>query len=270
MIKTGSIGIDIALGGGWPPGIHDLWGDSGAGKTTVALHAAENVTRAGGNVVWVDTAGGVAHMDNAPRVIVCRPKYAEDVFMVTNAACAEESIGLIVIDSANMLVRERELNDPAYVPHPQREYKDELTELKRLARASGTTVLFVSQPRDKQREPVRGTGISEKAGFRVHLHPDVVHQDGTREIQATVKDVPGKTVTHDAARFTIRPGAGIDQALELVHEAIARGVLVPSGSWLVYDHVRVQGARAMARVVGGNSRMTHELDRAIRRSAGIA
>ena len=218
MIRTGSIGIDIALGGGWRPGtMNEIWGDPGAGKTVLALHTVESVTRAGHNTLWIDTVDGVAHMDNAPRVIVARPRNAEQAFRMADMACLEEpSISLVVIDSSERLVRRRELaGDPTFVPHPQREYKDELTHLRANARASGTTVLFVGQPRDKEREPVRGTGISEKVAYRVHLHPDVVHQDGSREIQATVKDVARKTVTHDAARFTVRPGKGIDQALEL-------------------------------------------------------
>ena len=194
MIHTGSIGIDIALGGGWRPGtMNEIWGDSGSGKTVLALHTVESVTRAGHNTLWIDTVDGVAHMDSAPRAIVARPRNAEQAFTVACLACQEYEVVLVVIDSSERLVRQRELDgDPVFIPHPQREFKNELTALKRAAKASGTTVLFVGQPRDKEREPVRGTGISEKVRYRVHLHPDVVHQDGSREIQATVKDVARK------------------------------------------------------------------------------
>ena len=132
-------------------------------------------------------------MDSAPRAIVARPRDAEQAFRLAEYACGDTSIDLIVIDPTQHLVRHRELDgDRFYVPHPQREYKLELNALKQAAAISGTTVLFVCQPRDKERQPVRGTGISEKVAYRVHLHPDVVHQDGSREIQATVKDVARK------------------------------------------------------------------------------
>ena len=145
-------------------------------------------------------------------------------------------------------MRQRELDgDPTFVPHPQREYKAELTALKARRRPSGTTVLFVGQPRDKEREPVRGTGISEKVAYRVHLHPDVVHQDGSREIQATVKDVARKTVTHDAARFTVRPGQGIDQALELVTWGCSTATLSSAGRGWRGTTAQAQGRTAMAR-----------------------
>jgi recombination protein RecA len=273
VIPTGSIGIDIALGGGWHEGtMNEIWGDTGSGKTVLALHTVESMTRVGKHTVWIDTVDGVAHMDSAPRVIVCRPRHAEHAFFVAIRACDELSIGLIVFDSANMLVRENELNgDPTYVPHPQREYREELNYLKAAAQSSGTTVLFVSQPRDKERQPIRGTGISEKVKYRVHLHPDVIHQDGSREIQATVKDVPGKKVVHEAARFTIRPGEGIDQARELTDEAAKRNVIHKSGSWYHWpEGVSAHGAREMAAELRKRPHMMHEVDKQIRAFAGIA
>ena len=273
MIRTGSIGLDIALGGGWRPGtMNEIWGDSGSGKTVLALHTVESVTRAGKHTVWIDTVDGVAHMDSAPRVIVARPRNAEQAFTVACLACREYEVGLVVIDSSERLVRQRELDgDPAFVPHPQREYKTELSALKKQCETYGTTALFVGQPRDKERQPVRGTGISEKVAYRVHLHPDVVHQDGSREIQATVKDVPGKTVKHDAARFTIRPGQGIDQALELVETGIHYGVIKKLGSWVVWESLRVQGVRTAASAIQYSiPERSRRLEDEIRAIAGIA
>jgi hypothetical protein len=133
-------------------------------------------------------------------------------------------------------------------------------------------VLFVSQPRDKEREPVRGTGISEKVLYRVHLHPDVVHQDGTREIVASVKNVPTKTVTHDVAKFTVRPGSGINQADELVRWAVKMGNIRQSGSWLSFGDVRAQGVGEMARLLSTprHSNTMHTLDMIVRKVACIA
>ena len=115
---------------------------------------------------------------------------------------------------------------------------------------------------------MRGTGISEKVAYRVHLHPDVVHQDGSREIQATVKDVARKTVTHDAARFTLRPGQGIDQALELVDIGVKYGNVVTRGTWLAWNNIQEQGRASMARRVYFHG--MHDLDNEIRAYAGIA
>ena len=269
MIHTGSIGLDVALGGGWRPGtLNEVWGDPGAAKTVLALHSAENAVRAGREVLWIDLNDGVRHMTSAPKVIVGRPHNAEQAFGMAEYACRYDGIGLVVIDPAQMLVRQRELDgDPGYVPHPQREYAKELTGLKRAAKASGTVVLFVSQPRDKEREPVRGTGISEKVHYRVHLHPDVVHQDGRRVIQVTLKNMLSKQVTRDAALFTVRPGLGIDQAREIILEGCRWNVIVERGTWMAWNNTQAQGAYALSRKL--NSAQLHDLEDEIRIIAGI-
>lgn len=272
MIRTGSIGLDIALGGGWPEGtLNEVWGDPSAGKTVLALHTTESVVRARKDVLWIDTVDGVRHMDSAPRVIVARPRNAEQAFAMAEHACRWPDIALVVVDSANHLVRQRELDgDPGYVPHPQREYKNELTSLKRVAKASGTTVLFVSQPRDKQREPIRGTGISEKVKYRVHLHPDVVHQDGRRVIQATVRDVPARKLLDATARFTVVPGKGIDRELEMVRAGIRHGAVIERGSWVAWNNTQVQGVAEMAKVLSKRTAMMYDLENEIRVMAGIS
>ena len=271
MIRTGSIGLDIALGGGWTPGtLNEVWGDPGAAKTVLALHTVESMTRAHKDTLWIDLNDGVRHMDSAPQVIVGRPRNAEDAFTMAMQACHWSSIGLIVVDPTQMLVRQAELDgDPGYVPHPQREYRLELNELKRAAALFGTTVIFVSQPRDKEREPVRGTGISEKVLYRIHLHPDTVHQDGTRQIVASVKNVRDKSTHLQAAEFTVRPGQGIDQARELVEVAINCFAVIKRGPWLVWNNLQRQGVGGMARAIAANSALMHDLDSEVRIIAGI-
>ena len=274
MIRTGSIGLDIALGGGWRPGtLNEVWGDPGAAKTVLALHTAESMTRAGKDTLWIDLNDGVRHMDSAPRVIVGRPRNAEQAFVMAQEACRWADIGLVVFDPAQQLVRQRELDGRARLRAPSAAGVPAGAERPQDGSAAdhGTTVLFVSQPRDKEREPVRGTGISEKVSYRVHLHPDVVHQDGTREIVASVRDVPGKTTRHNAAEFTVRPGKGIDQARELVRLAIEPyDVIVRRGSWLAWNNIQEQGVDAFTRAIASNSGLMHDLGNEIRAIAGIS
>src|SRR4051812_34620401 len=54
-IPTGSLSLDLALGGGIPKGrIIEIYGPESSGKTTVCLHAVAEVQKAGGTAAYVD------------------------------------------------------------------------------------------------------------------------------------------------------------------------------------------------------------------------
>jgi len=55
MISTGSLSLDLALGGGIPKGrIIEIYGPESSGKTTLALHAVAEVQKNGGVAAFVD------------------------------------------------------------------------------------------------------------------------------------------------------------------------------------------------------------------------
>jgi recombination protein RecA len=54
-IPTGSLSLDLALGGGIPKGrIIEIYGPESSGKTTVCLHAVAEVQKSGGTAAYVD------------------------------------------------------------------------------------------------------------------------------------------------------------------------------------------------------------------------
>ena len=55
VIPSGSISLDIALGGGYPKGrIIEIYGPESSGKTTLTLHAIAEIQRQGGTAAFVD------------------------------------------------------------------------------------------------------------------------------------------------------------------------------------------------------------------------
>src|SRR4051794_10548709 len=53
--STGSLSLDIALGGGIPKGrVIEIYGPESSGKTTLTLHAIAEVQRAGGTAAFID------------------------------------------------------------------------------------------------------------------------------------------------------------------------------------------------------------------------
>jgi hypothetical protein len=246
--KTGSLGLDIATNGGWKPGsINELWGEPGSGKTVLA---AATVAANSINTLWIDTTPGLPDTarqfmnlhDASGTMAYVRPDNAEHAFDIMIKA-VPAGARLIVVDSANYLVRQRELdNDPAYKPHPQREYKDELNALRFVLKEHDAVALFLSLPRETQREPVRGTGISEKARERVSLYVQHQSQDKTTTVRAHLRS-NGK-----GAQLVIRPGEGIDQYAELLDYGLLCGAVTAHGSWYSAEgdgwSFKVQGAQA--------------------------
>lgn len=260
-LRTGSLGLDILLGGGWKPGtINEIWGEPGTGKTTIAEHALLEMP-AGRKAMWVSIGTEIPHRPTG--ALVAQPRNAEQAFYLMET-CVLGDVKLIVVDSANGLVRQRELDDdPDYVPHPQREYASELNGLKSACQMHGAIVIFLSKPRDRDRQPVRGTGISEKSKDRVRLKLMREHQDGSREISASVHGQGEETV------IGIDPGTGIDWSTELVHLAIRYELAKVRSSWIEYRGEKFQGTAAFSFYLEENGDACNDLDEEIRRQAGI-
>ena len=54
-ISTGSLSLDIALGGGVPRGrVVEIYGPESSGKTTLSLHVIANAQKKGGTCAFVD------------------------------------------------------------------------------------------------------------------------------------------------------------------------------------------------------------------------
>lgn len=52
---SGSMTLDIALGGGYPRGrVIEIYGPESSGKTTLALHAVAEIQKTGGTAAFID------------------------------------------------------------------------------------------------------------------------------------------------------------------------------------------------------------------------
>ena len=261
-LRTGSLGLDVLLGGGWKPGtINEIWGGPSSGKSTLAEHAVWELAP-GKKALWLSMGTEIPHRPSG--ALVAQPRNAEQAFWIMETAVIG-SVDLVIVDSANGLVRKAELDgDPDYVPHPQREYKDELNRLKDACRAGGAIVIFLSKPRENDRQPVRGTGISEKARDRVRLKVTYAGQNGSKVIEAWVH---GRDDANTL--LAISPGTGINWSDELANLAIIHGLASRSGSWIECDYERYHGIDAFAREIHDNTRLAVDLDDHVRRLTGI-
>lgn len=229
FISTGVLGLDIHMNGGWKRGtINEVWGEPSTGKTVLALEAVKALGTHERPVTWINTSGPIDFSPLPfPDMIIGEPRTAEAAFDIAMSASGVGT-SLIIIDDANHLVRQAELSDPSYVPDEHREFKNELTMLKRAVKNSGAVVLFLSQPRDTYRAPIRGTGISEKSYDRLSLRAREQHQDKTAVISAQIK----RTGEHTA--FFIEPGKGVSKERQLYFWGRKSGFVEQKASWTVF------------------------------------
>ena len=55
LFSSGSLALDLALGGGYPKGrIIEIYGPESSGKTTLALHAIAEIQKQGGQAAFID------------------------------------------------------------------------------------------------------------------------------------------------------------------------------------------------------------------------
>lgn len=227
---TGSFGLDLIMDGGWKRGaINEVWGLPGSGKTILMKQTLQHRHIKDLSAMWVDTGPGNLLVKD-PSLLYTTPVDAEQTFYlmeyVAEYGYRESYPKFIIVDDANHLVRQAELDgDPNYTPHSQREYKEELLSLKDALAVNNVGVIFVSQPRDNQRPPIRGTGISEQAEERISLKVVEHKQNDEILVQATRK------ATGHSTKYWVVPGKGIDRTRELIQYGLRTGIVQVEGSW---------------------------------------
>ena len=117
-ISTGSLGLDIALGiGGLPKGrIIEIYGPESSGKTTLALHVAAEVQKAGGTAAFVDAEHALDPVYagklgvNLDELLISQPDTGEQALEITDTLVRSGAIDVLVVDSVAALVPKAELD----------------------------------------------------------------------------------------------------------------------------------------------------------------
>jgi recombination protein RecA len=155
---TGSISLDYIFGcGGFPKGrIVEIHGQPSSGKTTLSLHFASQVQKAGGIVAWVDAEACYDHR-HAENIGVSRDGF---IYVETNSGenlldsidkLAEAGVDLIVVDSVAALVPQAELDGDIGangIALQARMLSQALRKLTAVVHKSNSTILFINQLRD--------------------------------------------------------------------------------------------------------------------------
>src|SRR6266404_7357052 len=116
-ISTGSISLDVALGGkGLPRGrIVEIYGPESSGKTTVALHAIANAQKTGGVAAFIDAEHALDPSwakrigVNLEELLVSQPSSGEEALEICELLVKSNAVDIIVIDSVAALIPRAEI-----------------------------------------------------------------------------------------------------------------------------------------------------------------
>jgi recombination protein RecA len=280
---SGSMTLDIALGGGYPKGrVIEIYGPESSGKTTLALHAIAEVQRGGGSAAFVDAEHALdpvyarnlgVDVDN---LLVCQPDSGEMALDVVDQLVRSSALDMVVIDSVAALVPRAELEGDMTEQQMGLQARLMSKALRKITGSlsrSKTSVIFINQLRSKigimfgnPEVTAGGNALKFYSSVRVDIRRREVLKDN-QGIMARVKVVKNKVAPpFRTVEFDIMFGSGIDKWGCLLDAAEACGEVERKGSWYYHGDAKIaQGRRAAADYVKNDEKLASELEKKVRK-----
>lgn len=289
-ISTGSIGLDIITGGGYPEGRHALFVSlESCGKSTMCIHALVQALKKYPNkkVAIVDSE---QTMDRGycealgldmSKVIMCQPTHGEEALDIADTLIESGEISMIVIDSIATLTPKKELDGEigdSVMGLQARMMSQAFRVLTSKANKTGTVVLWCNQQREKI-GIVWGSPITEPGGNAAKYYVSIkielkkklsteLDEDGEiKNSKVTAKAVKNKTAPpFRECEYDIVFGEGIDVYSELLFYGEKMGIIKKSGSWFSYGNTKLaQGASNTKALLKDNPELAEEIEAKIRK-----
>ncbi|MDD1721957.1 MAG: DNA repair and recombination protein RadB [Methanothrix sp.] len=173
-LPCGCNAIDLLLGGGFEAGIiTQIYGESGTGKSNIAMQLAVQAVSRGLRVIFIDTEGfsgerfkqiaGPGAEEMAKKIMVFEPMSLEQqaIAIRESSRIAGRDLGLVILDSATSLYRVLlEAEDNRTI---RRTLNLQLSELQEMARRHRIPVVITNQVytdiESKILRPLGGKGL---------------------------------------------------------------------------------------------------------------
>jgi recombination protein RecA len=280
-IPTGSLSLDIALGGnGIPRGrVTELFGPESSGKTTLALHIIANAQKAGGIAAFID-AEHALDTTWAKRIgvdisslLVSQPDTGEQALDIAEMLIKSNSVDVIVIDSVAALVPAAEMAGEMGDSHmglQARLMSQAMRKLTGVISKSKTSLIFINQIRMKigvmfgnPETTTGGNALKFYSSVRIDVRRLATIKDATDAIGNRVKArvVKNKIAPpFREAEFDIMFNKGISYEGDLIDLGSTCNVVEKSGAWLNYGSIRLGQGRENAKLfLEQNPEVTEEI-----------
>jgi recombination protein RecA len=291
LIHSGSLSLDLALGGGYPKGrIIEIYGPESSGKTTLALHAISEIQKTGGQAAFIDAEHALdpayakrigVDIDN---LLISQPDNGESALEICETLVRSGAVDLIVVDSVAALVPQAEIDGDmgdAQMGLQARLMSQAMRKLTGIIAKSKATVIFINQIRMKigvmfgnPETTTGGNALKFYASVRIDIRrigqiKDGENISGNRTKIKVVKNkiaAPFKT-----AEFDIMYNEGISKTGDILDLAVQYGVIDKAGAFLKYNGETIgQGREAVKKIFAEKPELMAEIEAKVREKAAEA
>ncbi len=287
-VSTGTISLDLALGGGIPRGrIIEIYGPESSGKTTLTLHAIAEMQKRGGTAAFID-AEHALDPSYAKRIgvdvnnlLLSQPDNGEQALEITETLVRSNAVDIIVVDSVAALVPRAEIEGDMGDSLPglqARLMSQALRKLTGVINKSKATVIFINQIRMKigvmfgnPETTTGGNALKFYASVRMDIRRIGQIKQGESVIgnRTRVKVVKNKIAPpFREAEFDIMYNEGISRTGDVLDLAVAKDIVEKAGAWFAYGEGKIgQGREAAKQYLQDNPKILEEIDKKVRATA---
>lgn len=287
LFSTGSLTLDVALGGGLPRGrIVEIYGPESSGKTTMTLHAIAEMQKLGGTCAFVDAEHALDPSYaqklgvNIDDLLVSQPDTGEQALEITDMLVRSGAVDLVVVDSVAALTPKAEIEGDmgdTHVGLQARLMSQALRKLTGNIKRSNSTVIFINQIRMKigvmfgnPETTTGGNALKFYSSVRMDIRRigALKKNDEIYGNQTRVKVVKNKVAPpFKQAEFEIHYSRGVSKETELIDLGVDQGLVEKSGAWYSYQGQRIgQGKQNACEYIVEHPEISKALGEALRAS----
>lgn len=285
LLPSGSLSLDIALGGGYPKGrIIEIYGPESSGKTTLTLHAIAEIQKQGGTAAFIDAEHALdpayakrlgVDTDN---LLVSQPDNGEQALEIVETLVRSNAVDLIVVDSVAALVPQAEIDGDMGDSHmglQARLMSQALRKLTGIINKSKATVIFINQIRMKigvmfgnPETTTGGNALKFYASVRADIRRIGQIKEGENIIgnRTRVKVVKNKIAPpFRTAEFDIMYNEGISKTGDVLDLGVQYGIVGKSGAWFDYNGAKIgQGREQTKKYLKENAKDLEDIEKKVR------
>ncbi|NVP17873.1 recombinase RecA [Candidatus Gracilibacteria bacterium] len=288
---SGSLSLDLALGGGYAKGrIVEIYGPESSGKTTLTLHAIAEIQKAGGVAAFIDAEHALdpeyarkigVDIDN---LLISQPDYGEQALEITEKLVNSGAVDLIIVDSVAALTPKAEIEGEMGDSHmglQARLMSQALRKITGSINKTNCTVIFINQIRMKigvmfgsPETTTGGNALKFYASQRLDIRRKGKIESGAgmeKEVmgsETTVKVIKNKIAPpFKEATFDVMFNEGISKLGEILDIGAEIGVIKKAGAFYSYGETKLgQGRENSKNFLKENPALAVEIEQVIKNS----